>query len=166
MEETSRGLLDVIRSDDKIAWIADQLIASFSEGLAHSAKELNNIQDTLLEEKNLSTREKTKREKYETSRPYDENEKIELVSFALREIFITIPSMQNKTAKSFQELGSRAQFIQFTAPDEEERPEGSYTQKFIERSILVKDLEQRLERFLKEIKGLSHDESGRPPRGL
>jgi hypothetical protein len=47
-----------------------------------------------------STRERTKREKYQTSRPYEEKEKLELVRFAFQEVFVTIPSMQRASARA------------------------------------------------------------------
>jgi hypothetical protein len=152
MEETSRAALDVLRSDKKIDWVVEQLIASFSEGIADSAKESSSLaQSQFVDAMGLSTRERTKREKYETSRPYDENEKLELIRFALEEVFVTLPSMQNATAKIIKELGSPASSIEFIAPDEEGQPEGSYTRKIAESHISVEHLKQRLAAFFERL---------------
>ncbi len=148
MVETSRAALDVLRSDDKLAWVAEQLIASFSEGIAHSAKESTSVvQNEYIEDMALTPREKTKREKYETSRPYDENEKLELIRFAFDEVFVTLPSMQNLSAKALHDFGSTASVIEFTTPDEEEPLEGSYTRDIAQNGMSVEDLRQRLEDF-------------------
>jgi len=96
----------------------------------------------------LSSREKTKREKYETSRPYEEHEKIELVKFALEEVFVTLPTMQMATERALRELGANATAIEFLAPDDEERPEGSYAQELgREDERRVENLKQRLAEF-------------------
>ena len=62
MAETSRAALDVLRADKDIAWVADQLIASFTEGIADSATESWTVNEQALEY--LSPREKKKRKKY------------------------------------------------------------------------------------------------------
>lgn len=149
MEETSRNALDVFRSDQNVAWIADQLVTSFSEGIAHSAKDGEQVlQRDFIESMGLSSREKTKREKYETSRPYEEHEKLALVKFALEEVFVTLPTMRMATEKALRELGTNATAIEFLAPDEEERPEGSYAQEFgRDDKKRIEDLKQRLSQF-------------------
>lgn len=148
MDETSRAALDVLRSDEKIAWVSEQLVASFSEGISHSAKESGgSVQRDFIDSMTLTPREKTKREKYESSRPYDENEKLELVRFALREVFVTPPAMQNAATKTLRDLGSTASTIEFAAPDEEERPDGSYTRQLVSDTTVVEELRSRFDTF-------------------
>jgi hypothetical protein len=152
MDETSRAALDVLRSDENVAWIAEQLIRSFSEGITQSAKESGAVaQSDAYGLEPISLREKTKREKYETSRPYEESEKLELIRFALAEAFVTIPSMQNASAKALADLGSTASLIEFTAPDEEERAEGSYTRKLSDDPASVAGLRKQVETFSQKL---------------
>lgn len=153
MDETSRAALDFLRSNDKLVWVLDQLLASFSEGIAHSAKErgIAHQVDFLAAEATLTQKERTKREKYETSRPYDENEKLELIRFALAQVFVTLPAMQTATSKALRDLGSSATAIEFSTPDDEERPDGSYAQTLAPDSSVVDDLRQRLDHFLKNL---------------
>jgi hypothetical protein len=120
MSEISQLVLEVIRKDKAIAWIADELSASYSEGIAQSAKERPvSLQALSLTETDLITRERSKREKYETSRPYSEAEKLELVDFGLRQVFVAIPAMQDSIFKTLSKLGCNASRIEFVAPDEE-----------------------------------------------
>ena len=153
MEETSRNALDVFRSNEPVAWIAEQLVTSFSEGIAHSAKDGEQVlQRDFIELMGLSSREKTKREKYETSRPYEEHEKLELVKFALNEVFVTIPSMQMATEKTLRELGTKAIAIEFLPPDEEERLHGSYIREFGRVDTnQIDDFKHRLSKFLERL---------------
>jgi hypothetical protein len=148
MEETSRTALEVLRSDQRISWIPDQLIASFSEGVACSAKEAGGeAQRNIVDLMKLSAREKIKREKYETTRPFDENEKLDLVKFALEQIFVSLPSMQNAAVSAFKNLGSTAVAIEFTSPDEERQAEGRHIQDLVEGVAPVADLKRRFEEF-------------------
>jgi hypothetical protein len=151
MDELSRATLDVLRTDEKIYWVSEQLVASFSEGISHSAKDTDGtVQRDFIDVMALTPRERTKREKYEMSRPYDENEKLDLVRFALQEVFVTLPAMQNASAKALRELGSSASMIEFTAPDEEERQEGSYMRKLV-ADVAIEELKKRVDAFCERL---------------
>jgi hypothetical protein len=153
MEENSRSTLDVIRSDENLGWVAAQLVASFSEGIAHSAKDGESVlQRDYMESMGLSPRERTKREKYETTRPYEESEKIDLIKFALGEVFLTLPSMQIATEKYLKELGSKASAIEFRSPDEEGLLEGTYRREFgQDNNGRIKDNKHRLAVFSEKL---------------
>jgi hypothetical protein len=152
MDETSRAALDVLRSDGRMAWVAEQMIASFSEGIAHSAKEsADPAQREFGDVVSLSARDRTKREKYETSRPYTESEKLVLIRFALEEVFVTLPSMQDASVKALADLGSSASTIEFTAPDEEERSTGSYSRKLSNDPDAILVLRERLAVFCEKL---------------
>ena len=88
MADTSRTAIDLLRSDPEIEWVEDHLFASYSEGTTQSAKELAVVDQIgyALAQDATARRERVKREKYETSRPYSEAEKIELLEFALRKV--------------------------------------------------------------------------------
>lgn len=152
MEDRVRDLLDAIRTDEQLFWVVEQLNASFAEGISQSAKDASS--QPLAEfvvPGSLSAREKTKREKYETSRPYTDDEKLELTKFALKEIFLTLPAMKASTFESLRELGSTASSIEFTVPDEEEREEGSYAEAANPNRASQQELSRRFNEFLQRI---------------
>ena len=142
--EKSRAVLEVLRSDEKIAWIVGQLIASFSEGLTLSARDATSVGHDLIA---LTPPERTRRQKHEISRPYDEKERIELVRFALKEVFVALPRMQVASAKALKEFGSLASSIEFTAPDEEAQVEEGYTRDLVRDLPSVEDLQRRFDDF-------------------
>jgi hypothetical protein len=154
MDETSKGALDLLRKDDKIDWVLNHLISSFSEGIAQSAKERGNIDqfDFRLPEADITSKERTKREKYETSRPYEEPEKLELITFALHEVFVTLPEIQAATARSLIELGATSARIEFDAPDDEERAAGSYAVDVSPDKDNLEDLRRRFSAFAERLK--------------
>ena len=152
MEEKSRELLDILRADQHAGWIVDHLVASFAEGISQSAKDADAlVLNVGIDVSDLSEREKVKREKYETSRPYSEAEKLELIRFALKELFQTLPAMATATTNGLRELGSTATSVEFSAPDEEERAEGSYERKLSLESDSQDDLRRRLDEFLQRL---------------
>lgn len=152
MEEQIHKLLDILRDDESTLWIVDQLTATYAEGLSQSAKDTSPlVQSEYIEVTKLTTREKAKREKYETSRPYTEHEKLELANFALSEVFLTLPAMRDSTTKALQDLGSQASLIEFSVPDEEEREEGSYAQPLVSDAPEREELKRRLEVFLQRL---------------
>jgi hypothetical protein len=155
MTETSRIAIDLLRTNEEVAWVADHLLASYSEGIAQSAKELavSDASDLVLAQ-NATTarREKAKREKYETSRPYSEAEKIELLEFALEQVFITLPATQASIATALIDLGATANAIEFSAPDDEEPETGFYTLRLSTDEQKLDDLRARLERFCSELR--------------
>lgn len=152
MEDRVRELLDAMRRDERLAWVVEQLNASFAEGISQSAKDASSqVFSDFIAPAPLSTRDKTKREKYETSRPYTDDEKLELAKFALKEVFLTLPAMKASTFDSLRELGSTASSIEFTVPDEEEREEGSYAEATDSNRALQQELRRRFTEFLQRI---------------
>jgi hypothetical protein len=152
MEDKSRYLLEILRNDDRLSWIVEQLTASYAEGISQSAKDTASpILTEIVDVQSLSRREKAKREKYETSRPYSSEEKLDLSKFALKEVFLTLPAMKAATFNSLRELGSTATSIEFTVPDEEDRAEGSYTEEVTPTRDSQEDLKRRINEFLQRI---------------
>lgn len=147
MKKTSREALDLFKKE-KISWIVDQLIASFSEGIASSAEDASPIHgDISIESVKLSSSERTKRKKYETSRPYDEHEKLDLIKFALHEVFLNLPALKMSADKSLKELGATADKIEFLAPDEEEHPDNHTDIIGMYKEMDINDREQGFKKF-------------------
>lgn len=153
MDETSRSALDVIRLDPAMGWVAAQLVDSFTEGIAESAKErgVAIYSQAMDAEGETTRRERTKREKYETSRPYQEGEKLNLTQYALEQVFVVVPAIQLASSKALSGLGAPSTAIEFLAPDDEERPEGSYSRQGPPSPDEVADLKQRFEAFREKL---------------
>lgn len=155
MDAQSQAALDLLRNDDRLSWVVEQVTESFAEGIAQSAKEQGNLvhaESFAASTAEVSPRERTKREKYETSRPYQEAEKIELIQFALKEVFVTLPKVQEANAKWLRDLGSVATTIEFDTPDNEERVEGAYAQPLSPDPTATADLDRRFTNFIARLK--------------
>lgn len=154
MADKSRIALDLMRSDESVSWVSDQVAASFAEGIAQSAKDrglVDPVSQFQLAEAEVTQRERTKREKYETSRPYEEPEKIQLIVHALHEVFVTIPAIQLAASGSLLELGAKAALIEFSAPDDEDNIERTSDHSVRMDTVTAGDLRQRYETFKEKL---------------
>lgn len=130
MDEKVDKLLVILRERDDTSWVADQIVQSFGQGISMNVKEASlDLQFSALEPVGLSTREKQKREKYETTRPYSDEEKTELLREALETLFVELPAIQVAGMAGLQELGSKATAIEFVPPDEPEQGRFEYTKR-------------------------------------
>ena len=117
--ENSDSLMSMIREDKKISWVSEQLEDSFSQGISMRVKESkSDMEFYRLEPSEITTREKTKREKYETSRPYSEDEKIDLIKKALKRVFLELPVIQIAAINNLSELCGGIDSIEFIVPEE------------------------------------------------
>ena len=117
--EKSDLLMSLIRKDNKISWVADQLEDSFSQGISMRVKDSKfDMEFYQLEPPEITTREKNKREKYETSRPYTEDEKVELIKKALKRVFVELPEIQMSAANRLSELCDGIDSIECKPPEE------------------------------------------------
>lgn len=154
MVDKSRMALDLMRSDATVSWVSDQVAASFAEGITQSAKDrglLDTSSEFQLAQAEVTQRERTKREKYETSRPYEEPEKVELIAHALHELFVTIPAVQLAAAGSLLDLGAKTAAIEFSTPDDEENLERTPDHSVSMDQATAADLRHRYELFREKL---------------
>ncbi|MDN7915343.1 hypothetical protein [Burkholderia cepacia] len=131
MDEEINSFLSLLRQDSSTAWVADQLTQTFSQGISMSVKEASSdAQFSEMEPIGLSSRERQKREKYETTRPYSSDEKIELLRSALRTLFIELPEIQVTAIDLLRSFGAKADHIEFVPPDEPEQGQFNYSLEF------------------------------------
>jgi len=156
MFEKSRIALDLLRADERIWWVRDQLVTTFTEGIAQSAKDraFEGFYDMQVNEGQFTQRERTKREKYETSRAYEEKEKIRLIQHALTEVYVTIPAIQLAATNGLKEMWEDLSLIEFSPPDDEEQEEASFPHAIEMNPELADDLSRRINNFNES---LDHD---------
>lgn len=107
-------LLKLLRESESTAWVAEQIEYTLSQGKSETYKEAAKNKDFFkLESSDLSKRDRTKRESYETTRSYTEVEARELIVSALRSFFVDIPWFQSKAFKNLNDLGIDVGEIQF-----------------------------------------------------
>ena len=81
----------------------------------------------MLEPSDLIARARKKRETYETTRAYTDDESLELVKDALRSLYVTLPAIQAGALKKLHALGLDFSDIKFEVPDEPGREDVPHT---------------------------------------
>jgi hypothetical protein len=128
MEYTADDLLSLLRNHEATNWVAEQVVQSFAQGVSMNVKDASSdARFSALEPSGLTKREKQKRQKYETTRPYLETEKVELILRALKILFVELPAIQVAGMVDLQQLGSEATVIEFVPPDELEQSRSEYS---------------------------------------
>lgn len=151
MEEVDL-ILRLMRESDDARWIAEQIDASFAQGISLSAKEAI-VDGRFLELQppmGLSKVEQRKREKYETTRPYTDSEKKDLVVAALKAVFVDLPSIHSAGMRGLREVGAAFTSVEFMPPAELEQGHSSYSRNLPETQAQESSLRERVEKFLAE----------------
>lgn len=145
-------VMRLLREDEQTPWVAGQVASSFAQGVSMNVKEaLSDAQFYSLEPSDLTNREKQKREKYETTRPYSDNEKLELLTEALDTLYIDLPAIQVAGIKSLLDLGAAGSTIEFAPPDEPEQGRHGYTVDLKQVRKSQERLKKNFEEFRREL---------------
>lgn len=156
--EKFEKLMMLIQEDDNTSWISQQLKDTFSEGVSVSVKELRTDSEYYQNEPdNISTKERNKRDKYETSRPYTNQEKYQLVIKALERAFIELPEIQFSAINNLSELCDGVKVIEFfeSGETDEKVKSNSNDGHQIESSRLAENNEELKNSFNSFIKDIS-----------
>jgi len=95
--------------------------------------------------------EKKKRESYETTRAYTDEEAKVLIADAFRALFVTLPAIQASALKELRALGLDFSEIQFVSPDEPGSEEFPHTLSFDLQQYSEELANERLNQFFNEI---------------
>lgn len=146
------NLLEILRETENNTWVADQLERTFAQGISMPVKESKSDAEFYrLEPGGLSAREKKKRDTYETTRAYTEEESVDIIKDALRSLFITLPATQSSAVKELRKLGVVANEINFVAPDEPGRDDAPHTLTINAEKFSKEQAETRLQQFLERL---------------
>lgn len=144
----------MLEEDSNATWIRDQISESIAEGITQSAKGDPPIRGDIAHSQatsDLAYRERSRREKYETSRPFSEQERVLLIRSGLREVFVTIPAVELAAIRYLRSLTSDSTSIVFSAPEEYEVADARSVHRIEMTEAQAKDLSERFERFSREL---------------
>jgi hypothetical protein len=122
--ESLELLLRLINERAETRWVGEQLQETFARGISMAVSEAR--EDSYFEvafQTGLPTRDAKRREAYETSRPYTDEEKLQIVINALRVLFVEVPAVQEAAIRRLNDLGSNATTIVMAGPEGVEQVE-------------------------------------------
>lgn len=118
--ENIEDFLKELRQAPATTWVAEEIEETLSQGVSMNVKEA--VADSrffdLVPSQDLSAKERNKRQKYETSRPFTDQEKIEVALKALEVIYLDLPEIRNSAIENLNEFGDVAAVF-FSSADEE-----------------------------------------------
>ncbi|WP_054688215.1 hypothetical protein [Pantoea stewartii] len=129
-----------------VNWIANELDETLSQGVLMSAddadKELSyNRVFELSPFEELPAKERKKRTKYETTRPFTEEEKIDVIKNAFRVVFLDLPAVREAAMNNLRDFDNNIKTIVFSNSSEES------STKVEKHSIDIDDVEKELIRY-------------------
>lgn len=128
MNKSIDEILPLLQEETSTSWVAEQIKQTFRQGISMNVREsLGDAEFFQLAPSGLSTKDKSKREKYETTRPYSASEKETIIISALETLYIELPAIQLSALNALQEFGLDTSRIEFTPPDEPEQGRDEYS---------------------------------------
>lgn len=146
------GLLRLLRESKETSWVADQLVASFAQGVSMNVKDaITDGRFFELAPYDISRGDERKRQTYETTRPYTDTEKLDLIKQALKALFVELPTVQVAGFRGLLDLGAHVSNIEFLAPEDSEENTPSYSRDFSDTQGREQVLSKNLEEFLRKL---------------
>ena len=110
-----------LRENPATAWIADEIDETISQGVSMNVKDADKDSSffELASTEELSTKEKNKRQNYETSRPYTEEEKIDLALKTIKVMYLDLPAIRYSALNNFREFCDEVKSISFSSDEKE-----------------------------------------------
>lgn len=123
MDDKVSQTLDLLAADMLTTWVRDELQASFAEGITEKVSEqakssgyVSVVEPMALRE---ARKEQTKRESYETTRPYTADEQLDLLEFALTQVFVALPAVRTSTTSFLRKLAPSLEAVEFLSDQDE-----------------------------------------------
>jgi hypothetical protein len=111
-------IIKMLREKKDTLWVADQLSETFSEGVLMEIREMSQHEEFDLVPEGITKKEKIKRQKYGTTRPYSDREKLEILENGLRRTFLEIQEVQISTFERIKKFVPSILNIIFVSPDD------------------------------------------------
>ena len=146
-------LIELLRESESVSWVADQIEHTLAQGITMTVKDIEYDSEFYrLEPSDLTKRERKKRETYETTRAYTEEEAIELIEEAFEAVFMTLPSVQAHIFKQLTKIDSELSAIEFVSPDEPGREDMPHTLSIDIVDFSDEEAYYRVQRFFDEVR--------------
>lgn len=121
-------LMQLLRESKSNSWVADQLGSTFAQSISMTVKDIGGDAEFYrLVPSDIPAREKKKRETYETTRAFTDEEALDVIKKAFRTVFVDLPAIQGAALRELHAFGIDFDDIEFVAPDEPGREDAPHT---------------------------------------
>ncbi|WDF99217.1 hypothetical protein PSR30_01210 [Pectobacterium carotovorum subsp. carotovorum] len=119
--ENIEVFLRELRESPITSWVAGEVDETLSQGISMNVKDAatdSKFYELLLSQ-NITTQERNKRQKYETSRAFTDDEKLEVILKAFEVIYLDLPAIRQSAIINLAEIGTNIEKITFSSAEEE-----------------------------------------------
>lgn len=140
--DTIEEFLRELRQVPATTWVADEIDETLSQGVSMNVKDA--AADSgffeLLPFQNVPAKERNKRLTYETSRPFTEEEKIQVILKAIEVMYLDLPAIRNSALNNLKAFGDIDSIV-FSSADEE------FTKQEMVHQINITEVSQELDKY-------------------
>lgn len=157
--DRAEEFIEEMRQSKTTEWIADEIEETLVQGISMNAKEaLNDAGFFQLKRSNeITTRDRNRRQNYETSRPFSEDEKTELIIKALKSIYLELPKIKLSALENIRDLEISATEIRFySSEDEATNQHETLKITLKETKLEAETAEKSYESFIHEVENDDH----------
>lgn len=152
MNNVTEELLPLLKEDTSTSWVAEQIQMTFRQGISMNVREsLADVSFYQLVPSDITTKERAKREKYETTRSYSVTEKELIIINALKTLYLELPAIQLSALETLKEFGLDTTSIEFVPPDEPELGVDGHSIEHTNIYALHKLLKDNFQMFEREL---------------
>ncbi|MDG0799538.1 hypothetical protein [Pectobacterium polaris] len=119
--ENIEVFLRELRESPITSWVAGEVDETLSQGISMNVKDAatdSKFYEFFLSQ-NISTQERNKRQKYETSRVFTDDEKLEVILKAFEVIYLDLPAIRQSAIMNLSEIDTNIEKITFSSAEEE-----------------------------------------------
>lgn len=119
--ENIEVFLRELRESPITSWVAGEVDETLSQGISMNVKDAATDSKfyELLPSQNITEKERNKRQKYETSRVFTDDEKLEVILKAFEVIYLDLPAIRKSAIINLAEIDKKIEKITFSSAEEE-----------------------------------------------
>lgn len=154
--ENIEVFLRELRESPITSWVAGEVDETLSQGISMNVKDAatdSKFYELLLSQ-NITTQERNKRQKYETSRAFTDDEKLGVILKAFEVIYLDLPAIRQSAIMNLAEINKNIETITFSSEEEEILAEEKMVHEINLQGIDEESYEYRVlhSNFVREIK--------------
>ncbi|MEQ9914309.1 hypothetical protein [Pectobacterium polaris] len=119
--ENIEVFLRELRESPTTSWVAGEVDETLSQGISMNVKDAatDSKFHELLPSQNITAQERNKRQKYETSRAFTDDEKLGVILKAFEVIYLDLPAIRKSAIVNLAEINTNIETITFSSAEEE-----------------------------------------------
>lgn len=156
MDQKIGHALRILSDEMQSTWVSDQVESSFEEGITERVSEQPKSAASSVATVAVGFRdakkEQSKRESYETTRPYSTEEQLKLLEFALEQVFLALPAVRESASSQLRTLDPAIEAVEFLSDQDQAAAPGHRQELSSEDASPTSDLAESIQSFMQKVR--------------